>query len=63
MGTIPFTTGGTDASFAQLAGTPVVEGLGLPGFGFHSTSEEYVDLDRIPARFYMVVNLIKAAAR
>ena len=63
VGTIPFTTGGTDAAYAQLAGVPVVEGLGLPGFGFHSTDEEYVDLDRIPARLYLAVEMIKAAAR
>ena len=63
VGTLPFTTGGTDAAYAQGAGKPVVEGLGLPGFGFHSTDEEYVDLDKIPARLYLAVELIKAASR
>ncbi|MEI8147439.1 MAG: M20/M25/M40 family metallo-hydrolase, partial [Alphaproteobacteria bacterium] len=62
VGTIPFTTGGTDAAYAQKGGAPVVEALGLPGAGFHSNDEEYVQLDRIPARLYLAVELIKAAS-
>lgn len=63
VGTVPFTTGGTDAAYAQQGGAPVVESLGLPGFGFHSNDEEFVQLDRIPARLYLAVELIKAASR
>jgi acetylornithine deacetylase/succinyl-diaminopimelate desuccinylase-like protein len=55
--------GGTDAGFAQLSKKPVVEGLGLPGFGFHSSEEEYVDIDRIPARIYLAARMIIEASR
>jgi glutamate carboxypeptidase len=55
--------GGTDAGFAQKANKPIVEGLGLPGFGFHSSEEEYVDLDRIPARIYLAARMIMEASR
>jgi glutamate carboxypeptidase len=61
--TIPSTGGGTDAGFAQKSGKPIVEGLGLPGFGFHSSEEEYVDIDRIPARVYLASRLIMEASR
>jgi glutamate carboxypeptidase len=37
---IPITGGGTDAAYAALDGRPVVEGLGLPGFGYHSNQAE-----------------------
>jgi glutamate carboxypeptidase len=30
----------------------------LPGFGYHSPREEFVDLDRIPARLYLAARLI-----
>jgi glutamate carboxypeptidase len=33
---IQVTGGGTDAAYAALSGKPVLEGLGLPGFGYHS---------------------------
>jgi len=55
---VPRITGGTDAGFAQQSGRPVIEGIGLPGFGYHSSSEEYVALDRIPVRLYLAVRLI-----
>jgi glutamate carboxypeptidase len=63
LATFPSTGGGTDAGFAQKSGRPVVEGLGLPGFGFHSSEEEYVDLDRIPARIYLASRMIMEASR
>ena len=63
VGIIPSTGGGTDAGFAQKSGKPIVEGLGLPGFGFHSSEEEYVDLDRIPARIYLAARMIMEASR
>lgn len=49
--------GGTDAAYAAQAGVPVLEGLGLPGFGYHSTQAEYVMADAIPRRLYLAVKL------
>ena len=50
--------GGTDAAYAALSGKPVIEGLGLPGFGYHSDKAEYVLVDAIPRRLYMATRLI-----
>lgn len=50
--------GGTDAAYAALSGKPVIEGLGLPGFGYHSDKAEYVMVDAIPRRLYMAARLI-----
>ncbi|WP_219209979.1 glutamate carboxypeptidase [Variovorax boronicumulans] len=50
--------GGTDAAYAGLSGKPVIEGLGLPGFGYHSDKAEYVLVDAIPRRLYMTARLI-----
>jgi glutamate carboxypeptidase len=50
--------GGTDAAYAALSGTPVIESLGLPGFGYHSDRAEYVRIDAIPRRLYMAARLI-----
>ncbi|RYF30195.1 MAG: M20/M25/M40 family metallo-hydrolase, partial [Comamonadaceae bacterium] len=47
------TGGGTDAAYASLSGKPVIESLGLPGFGYHSDKAEYVMIDSIPRRLYM----------
>jgi len=52
------TGGGTDAAYAALAGKPVIESLGLPGFGYHSDKAEYVDTSAIPRRLYMASKLI-----
>jgi glutamate carboxypeptidase len=52
------TGGGTDAAYAALSGKPVIEGLGLPGFGYHSDKSEYVTIDAIPRRLYMAARLI-----
>ncbi|MBW8843910.1 MAG: M20/M25/M40 family metallo-hydrolase [Burkholderiales bacterium] len=53
------TGGGTDAAFAALqARGPVIEGLGLTGFGAHSNDAEYVDITSIPPRLYLVARLI-----
>jgi glutamate carboxypeptidase len=53
------TGGGTDAAFAALqARGPVIEGLGLTGFGAHSNNAEYVDIATIPPRLYLVARLI-----
>ncbi len=52
------TGGGTDAAYAALSGKPVIESLGLPGFGYHSDKAEYVMIDAIPRRLYMTTRLI-----
>ncbi len=51
--------GGTDAAYAAQAAPAVVESMGLPSFGAHANSEEYVLVDRIPARLYLVAELIE----
>ena len=56
--------GGTDAAFAGLeAKGPVLEGLGLTGFGYHSSDAEYVDIASIQPRLYLLTRLIADAAR
>lgn len=53
------TGGGTDAAYAALkARGPVIEGLGLHGFGNHSTNNEYVVVDSIEPRLYLAARLI-----
>jgi glutamate carboxypeptidase len=51
--------GGTDAGYAQRAGAPVIEALGLPGFGYHSKGAEYVYLDAVPRRLYLTAELVR----
>jgi len=42
--------GGTDAAFAAQSVKPAtVESFGLAGYGYHSSEEEYVELDTIEA--------------
>jgi glutamate carboxypeptidase len=55
--------GGTDAAWAAQDGTPVIEGLGLPGFGFHSNQAEYVMIDAIPRRLYLAARMIMDTAQ
>ena len=51
--------GGTDAAFAALETTaPVIEGMGLRSVGAHSNDAEYVDLDSIEPRLYLLTRLI-----
>jgi glutamate carboxypeptidase len=51
--------GGTDAAFAALRATaPVIERFGLRGFGSHSNDAEYVDLDSIEPRLYLLTRMI-----
>lgn len=52
------TGGGTDAAYAALSGKPVIESLGLPGFGYHSDRAEYVLLDAIPRRLYLATRMV-----
>jgi glutamate carboxypeptidase len=56
--------GGTDAAFAAASGKPATaESFGLPGFGYHSSEEEYVDLDGVEPRLYLLTRLIMETAR
>lgn len=56
--------GGTDAAFAGLqAKGPVIERLGLRGFGSHSNNAEYVDLESIEPRLYLATRLIMDIAQ
>ncbi len=55
---VPRVNSGTDAGYAQLGGKPVIEGLGLVGNGSHSAREEYVAIDMIPARLYLLTRLL-----
>lgn len=58
LAVIDRTGGGTDAAYAALGGKPVIESLGLPGFGYHSNQAEYVMIDAIPRRLYLAVRMI-----
>jgi glutamate carboxypeptidase len=58
------TGGGTDAAFAALQTKgAVVEGFGLVGFGAHSNDAEYVRLDSIVPRLYLVTRLVMDVAQ
>jgi len=51
--------GGTDAAFASLkTKAPVIERFGLRGFGAHSNDAEYVDIDSIEPRLYLLTRMI-----
>lgn len=50
--------GGSDAAYAALGGTPVIEGMGLPGAHYHSNQAEYVMIDAIPRRLYLSTRMI-----
>jgi glutamate carboxypeptidase len=56
--------GGTDAAFASLSGKPVVlENFGLIGYGMHSQEAEYVELDSVAPRLYLLTRMIVETAR
>ncbi|MFY4236900.1 M20/M25/M40 family metallo-hydrolase [Achromobacter xylosoxidans] len=51
--------GGTDAAFAALkARGPVIEGMGLSGFGTHSNDAEYIQIPSIVPRLYLAARMI-----
>ncbi len=51
--------GGTDAAFAALqTKAAVIERFGLRGFGSHSNDAEYVELDSIEPRLYLLARMI-----
>jgi glutamate carboxypeptidase len=56
--------GGTDAAFAALNSTaPVIERFGVPGFGSHSNNAEYIDIDSIEPRLYLLTRMVMDMAR
>ena len=56
--------GGTDAAFASLdTRAPVLERFGLQGFGAHSNDAEYVLVDSIEPRLYLLARLIVDVSR
>jgi glutamate carboxypeptidase len=60
---VPVTGGGTDAGYAALSGKPVIELLGLPGFGYHANVGEWVVIDAIPRRLYLSTQMIMDVAQ
>ena len=56
--------GGTDAAFAALkTKAPVIERFGLRGFGAHSNDTEYVNIDSIEPRLYLLARMIMDVAQ
>jgi glutamate carboxypeptidase len=56
--------GGTDAAYAQLkTKAPVLEGMGLQGFGAHSTEAEYILIPSIEPRLYLATRMIMDIAQ
>jgi len=56
--------GGTDAAFAALrTKAAVIERFGLRGFGAHSNDAEYVDIDSIEPRLYLLTRMIMDVSR
>lgn len=60
---VPVTGGGTDAGYAMAAGKPIIEALGLPGFGFHANVGEWIVVDAIPRRLYLSAQLVMDLAK
>jgi glutamate carboxypeptidase len=60
---VPITGGGTDAAYAALSGKPVIEGLGLPGYGYHANVGEWVRIDAIPRRLYLSAQMMMDVAQ
>ena len=51
--------GGTDAAFAALnTKAPVIERFGLQGYGAHSADAEYIVIDSIEPRLYLLARMI-----
>ena len=56
--------GGTDAAFAGLSTKAgVVERFGLQGYGAHSADAEYVLIDSIEPRLYLVTRMVMDISR
>lgn len=63
LATVDRTGGGTDAAWAAQDGTPVIESMGLPGWNFHSNQAEFVMIDAIPRRLYLVSRMVMDLAQ
>jgi glutamate carboxypeptidase len=60
---VPGTGGGTDAGYAAMSGkAAVLESLGLPGWGYHAR-DEYIEIDAIVPRLYLLTRMIAEIAR
>ena len=56
--------GGTDAAFAALnTQNPVIESMGVQGFGAHSNDDEYILVGSITPRMYLLSRLIMDISR
>ena len=56
--------GGTDAAFAALkTDHPVIERFGVMGFGAHSNSDEYIQVDSIAPRLYLLARMVIDVSR
>jgi glutamate carboxypeptidase len=56
--------GGTDAAFAALnTKAPVIERFGLQGYGAHSADAEYILIDSIEPRLYLLARMIMDVSR
>ncbi len=56
--------GGTDAAFAGLRSrVPVIERMGVRGFGAHSNNAEYIDADSIEPRLYLAARAVMDVAQ
>jgi len=56
--------GGTDAAFAALkTKAPVIERFGLQGYGGHTADADYVLLDSIEPRLYLLARMIMEVAQ
>ena len=56
---VPMIGGATDAAYASRAGKAVVvEGMGLPGFGYHAR-DEYIDIEGIVPRLYLMTRILQ----
>jgi glutamate carboxypeptidase len=56
--------GGTDAAFAALkSDAPVIESFGVRGFGAHSNDAEYINIDSIEPRLYLLTRLVMDVAQ
>jgi glutamate carboxypeptidase len=58
IGVIPLVGGSTDAGYATQPNNAVIEGMGLPGFGYHSPQAEYAMIDAIPRRLYLSARML-----
>jgi glutamate carboxypeptidase len=56
--------GGTDAAFAALkSDAPVIESFGVRGFGAHSNDAEYINIDSIEPRLYLLTRMVMDVAQ